>query len=143
MLALELLDEVEDGPRVQTPGVVFLGEAPCLEYLISWHREQLDVPTAWCFVLADDWTNPQSARSVIYLSHGVAEDGRTAFKVSDADCELVRELFPSHIYLARAQVMGTAMAKELFQLNNFIWENDDRIAPIREWADGVDGTAAV
>ena len=139
MWSLELLDEVENGPRAQTPGILFHGERPLLEYLIVWNREQLDEPSAWCFMLPDDLNDAASGRSVVYLSHGIAEDGRTAFKVTDADCELVRELLPDHHYLARSEVLDTAMAKEIFMINDFIWENDDRIAPIRDWALSVDG----
>ena len=148
MWSLELGEEIETGacascrrPGVHTPGLVLYSDAPCVEYLIAWHRDEQTERSAWCYVLADDWNDPASPRSVIYMSYGLVEDGHSAFTVMDADCDFVRGIFPGHSYLRRDQIMGTQMADEIFQITDFIWLNDDRVAPIVAWAESVNGGA--
>lgn len=148
MWSLEFLDEVdadvgqECGPTsTHTRGLVQFAEETCLRYLIAWHHDNPGERSMWCYELADDWDDPESPRSVACLMYGLMDDGKTAFSVVDAGNDFVRRYFPNHTCLARNQIMGTEMAKELFQITDFIWENDDRIAPIREWTDEVNGGA--
>jgi hypothetical protein len=146
MWSLELGDDSESGacascdkPVAHTRGSVQYRDAMCLEYLIAWHRDEPTEPSAWCHVIADEWADPASPRSVVYFSYGLVEDGHAAFTVKDADCDFVRAMFPGHRYVARNEVMGTQMAEELFQITDFIWLNDDRVAPIVAWAESVNG----
>lgn len=118
---------------VHVGGFVYYAEEKRAEYLIAWHPGAPDEDSLWLFRFADDWDHEGSlgVPEVILLRCGTVE-GKFGFGIVDADCEFARGVAPTAELLSRSSVVGTELAREVFEAVDYIWLNDDRLNEITE-----------
>jgi hypothetical protein len=109
-------------------GMVHDGAATLAAYWLNWTVGHLTEPGANLDLIVGRWVEDASAddRMVVSLLHRRQPDGSGAFMVIDAADRPVAKGELARTALARADVVGTPLAAQVFALVDAIYEQDAR-----------------
>ena len=113
---------------------------------VHWTTGQVPLHGAMVHLILGDWQNEKAERHLVEMQYHInqinaAGEVASGFMVTDAPATGTGGEMPASKALRRDEVMGTALADEVFALVDEIWLQDDRIAEIVQ-ADQVGGVQA-
>ena len=101
------------------------------EYLVQWTLGQVERHGAEFYVILGDWGEGSSNESRYAVAiHLWAQPGMTGFQVMDAEGTLIADHPVVGSTLKRTEVVGTPMARKVFDLVDLVWLHDSRISEV-------------
>lgn len=112
-------------------GLVYKNNDAYAGYQVHWTLGQIERHGATFYVILGQWGEGTTAedRYAVALLYR-ADSEATGFMVIDADDTQIASNPLVGKALRREDVVGTPLAKEIFDLVDFIWLHDDRISEI-------------
>ena len=109
-------------------GMVHDGDATVAAYWMHWTVGHLSEPGANLDLVVGQWGDEASAddRMVVSMVHREQQDGSPALMVIDATDRPIAKGELARTALARADVIGTPLAAQVFALVDAIYEQDGR-----------------
>lgn len=113
-------------------GLVHRGKAGEAAYFVQWTLGQIGRHGAHFDLVLGPWGEgtTRDDRYAVSLEFRRTENG-PAFMVIDADTRDIAKGDLAHHGLTRQEVVGTAVAKQAFEIVDAIWLQDERLAEIR------------
>ena len=114
-------------------GLLRRDQEPYAAYQVHWTKNQIVKHGAEFHIILGEFGDGTTAADKFAVAlHFFVEDDRHGFMVVDADQTPIASNPLVGKALPRANVIGTPLAQEVFELVDAIWLDDENIAEVRE-----------